>query len=1327
MRQQRQGLRPSSDLPERQRSFILSLTSMVDAMTSGKFPTNSQIDRMLATLHDSPAIGQLSPSMSQESRQLWEDVRSLILTLRALIRDKNQNENLQRMLHHLYLAESAAKANAPSMATLASKLEQRSYAAPESLQALSAIASNEDLRTTIKTLGFVLKGMFEGIEHRPHGEEEEEERPENFWDRPVGVDRNLDWEVPQPREQQFVKRPAETGAILSELPAEEDRDRERRVEMQEREMQEHEDERRRARDRKAELGREQRRFTERGREVQERGREIQERESALGQEQRKFTDRTREQMRGREELGAEQQRYRQQQVRWQQDRDDREAGLRRREPRLRDEEEQMRRRRDEMPRRDAEARRREEQQRRLDDEQQRREEEQVEREERLKKRGQRQRDLARQQELLAEQQRELAREQEEEDARSAAASTSKRELRRSSQQIGAGREGPAKTPSRASEKAPYVLDTLMQSHLEGGDDQTRQGGAAEPAKRAKEPSKELARVEETRSPSEAERSGTSTPSSAGPGNPLKPSVAAKLEDEGATPASGHDVEGEEDLSPTQQGQSLDVFDDSGQETTSPAQGPLDTTMSTRDKGKRAADPSGQMSHYYGSASESTSRKAMEGSERLKEAESGTAGPLGEVGGVGDVARTRSEDLPGYEDKDTHEPEDVTAGQPRPRPRSTGDKPFEQPEEPRREMETDPKRTVAGAWRAQGEQLEKLRAATGDESKLRGSEQKARPQRETAEDAGRVAGEDLDRGRQWTESRKPRGGEEPLRAVRRRESEPRIEAEPRIEPETERHYAEPEIRPGREQDQEQEQEQEPEPRRAVSRRGGRLSDAPLAQGELDEPRRMELIAQLMGCLDHFDVVPAVRGTLIKTLATARSHLDQASGKITAGPAMADDANLRQASKEFKRLVERLANNYSLDTILATFKTFGGRLAQDSKLHDLFERGLQFVQQAVEDRDYRRSGEAIFRGSSWLQDARQHLSREYSGETTTLAREIDNFIDQLLDDTLSNELMTNAKRVATDIWVVRGNEAYVRPQVLRDMMTLVGPMIFQQLSVVRIPQLSHSAPNVDIVVDEFDLHTRTLLPSRIHLRTADELTFGVRDERAHDFAKELHMRIDDIMPNVSNVPFAVLTKGTYPKLRDRGYVDLNVMDDVGCSVHVTLGVFPQDPEMTLELRHVDVDIGKIRIHVHGSKHDRLYGMLTPFFNRVAKYHMIRTVREQLEKAIERIDQLLTQAKRETSPHAVASSSREMMNSNVDRFLAVLGFPDVGRYSEGGRIDPTAPGTSREARREWFRSDTYDGSRTSAKRTSEAVGQSTRGGSQGEAIGASVGAPWWSSAFD
>ncbi|KAI8926629.1 hypothetical protein BC831DRAFT_511569 [Entophlyctis helioformis] len=418
---------------------------------------------------------------------------------------------------------------------------------------------------------------------------------------------------------------------------------------------------------------------------------------------------------------------------------------------------------------------------------------------------------------------------------------------------------------------------------------------------------------------------------------------------------------------------------------------------------------------------------------------------------------------------------------------------------------------------------------------------------------------------------------------------------------------------------------------------------------------------MDCVSQLQKNKASKDAMVNGLAAMRRRIESATKQRGMPAWEAGDANVRQAGKEFKRMLERFGGGRSLDPLTATFKTLRRRVTTDAELRDIAESGIAYLERAISDVDYSKSEDCQHRGANLIRSARLHLYKHYRGEMVTIANETDEFVTAFKRDPLAQRLTMQLRRVYSDLFTTRDGEARIRPRLVRDFVTFVGPMLLQELSVIHVPPIQHSDRSFDVAIEPFDISTRTLVPRSVQVKVGHDLFVGVVDGMSSDMRQELDMVFNGIFPVITGVPFSYRTKGV-PRISDSGIADLRIVGEQGFNVRLSLDMYPDDPTTTIIPTKVDIDTGKIRLKVRNSKHDKLYRLLSPVLNRILRTQVVETVKDHIVGLIDTLDRQVTAIKLQTKPPSERPlDEQEMLLHHLDQFLSALGFAGTAEKLE------------------------------------------------------------------
>ena len=180
-------------------------------------------------------------------------------------------------------------------------------------------------------------------------------------------------------------------------------------------------------------------------------------------------------------------------------------------------------------------------------------------------------------------------------------------------------------------------------------------------------------------------------------------------------------------------------------------------------------------------------------------------------------------------------------------------------------------------------------------------------------------------------------------------------------------------------------------------------------------------------------------------------------------------------------------------------------------------------------------------------------------------------------------------------------------MRDGLAFLLPILVEQTKVVSIPQVEHSDRKIHYIIDAFELPIDDCLPSFIEARMTKGVVLGLRDEIKDEFRTTATLVSHEAHFDVENVPFCYRRKMGFPRMSDYGLMDIKTKGR-GISTQIKMDYFPESPHHTFVARVVSVYVDEIQFRIHGSKHDRMYGMF--------KKAIANTIRGQITESFEMI---------------------------------------------------------------------------------------------------------------
>jgi hypothetical protein len=144
----------------------LKLFEALSALREGKLPTNQQIVKIITRLQDSEAFKKERVHMSEDGQHFMKNFDSFLVSLKKVIDEKNDDEDLQQFIFHSRLVTKAARPSEMAMVSAPSMDE-----AAKGFQKASNIArmliTNSEFRDFLYDLSDLLQDSLAGFEEEP--------------------------------------------------------------------------------------------------------------------------------------------------------------------------------------------------------------------------------------------------------------------------------------------------------------------------------------------------------------------------------------------------------------------------------------------------------------------------------------------------------------------------------------------------------------------------------------------------------------------------------------------------------------------------------------------------------------------------------------------------------------------------------------------------------------------------------------------------------------------------------------------------------------------------------------------------------------------------------------------------------------------------------------------------------------------------------------------------------------------------------------------------------------------------------------------------------
>jgi hypothetical protein len=241
----------------------------------------------------------------------------------------------------------------------------------------------------------------------------------------------------------------------------------------------------------------------------------------------------------------------------------------------------------------------------------------------------------------------------------------------------------------------------------------------------------------------------------------------------------------------------------------------------------------------------------------------------------------------------------------------------------------------------------------------------------------------------------------------------------------------------------------------------------------------------------------------------------------------------------------------------------------------------------------------------------------------------------NDPLNKRFGEDWQRLTHDLLFDSEGSLKFKPDLWRDIRTVIMPTLVDQIGYVPIPRVEYTDDTMDMVIENLTLSGRNLFPNLISMETHNFLKFSpykaIGDESHHEFTLTLgqvrrvliraHRFVvtnvrAQIQADMRDVAFWFRKKSGFPKLQDSGLADV-LLGGEGLTITAHLTSAEKDKSSVFKVKNVNVKMDTLKFSIRDSKHDLLYKTLRPLATGLVKKQIQKAIEDSMRTAFEYVD--------------------------------------------------------------------------------------------------------------
>jgi hypothetical protein len=418
---------------------------------------------------------------------------------------------------------------------------------------------------------------------------------------------------------------------------------------------------------------------------------------------------------------------------------------------------------------------------------------------------------------------------------------------------------------------------------------------------------------------------------------------------------------------------------------------------------------------------------------------------------------------------------------------------------------------------------------------------------------------------------------------------------------------------------------------------------LTEEYFPEERREQFIFRgkkvIIECQKHDDYQESMQWLIDLVEEYAKHGRGASKGVATdAKGSFISDPNLKQAIDELRTLLERFANQTSLDMITDAVNTLIDDANQDERLRAWFLEVRTYLRKVLLEPGYVLEDGCNREADRLRESGREFFEGKYKGHIDNLFDSVGTWFKAMGEDPINKRFGEDWARLMKDLLFDSEGSLAFKSGLWGDIRKVILPEIVDKVGYIPIPRIEYSDESLDLVVENLTLSGRNLFPNIMSIEAHNFFKFSpydaIKDVSHHTFT----FTLDQMQADMRDVAFFYRKKTGIPKMTDSGIADVIVG---GNGLHATIVLTSanrKDKSSVFSVREVHVKVESLKFSIRDSKHDFLYKTLRPLASALIKRQLQKVIADVLRTLFEYVDgQLVTVRDRMEAAKATEGQSR------------------------------------------------------------------------------------------
>ncbi|KIM39008.1 hypothetical protein M413DRAFT_447366 [Hebeloma cylindrosporum] len=422
----------------------------------------------------------------------------------------------------------------------------------------------------------------------------------------------------------------------------------------------------------------------------------------------------------------------------------------------------------------------------------------------------------------------------------------------------------------------------------------------------------------------------------------------------------------------------------------------------------------------------------------------------------------------------------------------------------------------------------------------------------------------------------------------------------------------------------------------------------------EERRDQFIFRgkkvILECQRHDDYQESIRWLLSYIEEYARHGRTTAEAGVGQGSSISKDPDFNLAVTELRTLLERFANNISMDIIFDAANVLIDDSRRDPDLREWFKAVDHYIRKVLLEPGYILEPDCNTQANQLRERGRGFYDEKYKSHFDNLFNSVGDWFKAMGQDPTNKRFGEDWARLTKDLLFDSEGSLTFKPALWNDIRKVILPKLIDEVGYIPIPRVEYSDDSLDLVVENLTLQGRNLFPNIVALEANNFVKFSpystIQDQQYH----RIKLTLEQMQADMRDVAFYYRKKTGIAKLKDSGIADV-LLGGEGLNVIIELHSPTRDRSSVFKVHNIHVKVSNLKFAIRDSNHDFLYKTLRPLATGLIKKQIEKAIKDALTTGLEYIDgQLVAVRDRMEMAKATDGQSRtdvlkDLFKSNKD----------------------------------------------------------------------------------